>query len=100
MDENGRLKMLPLRARAMQRDDEVDLSVNSNLQLSQAQLLPPVDDPSPRPHAKQMVLRRILPHPDTSHPLIRPTTRPFAGHIQNASNTHLEPRMPVVPWFQ
>ena len=46
-DENERLKMLPLRARAMQRDDEVDLSANANLQLPQSQLLPQVDDPWP-----------------------------------------------------
>ena len=97
--------MLPLRARAMHRDDEVDLFADANPQLLRAQLLPQaqVDDPSsPRgpsrpPQAKQIVPRRILPHPDTSYPLIRPTTRLFAWHIQNASKTLLESRIPVVP---
>ena len=54
-DENGRLKMLLLRARAMQHGDEVDSSANSNLQVPQAQLpLPQVDNPlpPPRPHRR------------------------------------------------
>ena len=37
-DENGRLKMLSLRVRAMHQDDEVYSSANVNLQLPSAQL--------------------------------------------------------------
>jgi len=72
-DENGKLKMLPLRIRATQHDEEVGLSANANPRPSQAQAPPPkadVPSPPPRPpQAKPMVPRRILPHPDT-HPLI------------------------------
>ena len=32
--------------------------------------------------AKQMVPRRMLPHPDTSYSLISPSTRQLAGHIR------------------
>ena len=89
--------MLPLRARAMQHDDEVDSSATATLQLPQAQLsLPQVDDPSPPPRppqAKQMVPGRILPHPDTIYPLISPFTQRLVGHIQNAWNTLPEPRV-------
>ena len=93
--------MLPLRVRAMKNDDEVDSSANANPQLPQVQLpLPQVDDPSPPPRppqTKQMVPRRFLPHPDTSHPFVTPSTQQLAGHVQNAWNTVLEPRVPVIP---
>jgi hypothetical protein len=100
-DEKGRLKMLPLRTRAKQHDDEVGSSANANPQPPQAQLLlsqVEVPSPPPRPpQAKPMVPRRILPLPDTVHPLVSLATQPLAGRIQNASNTLLEPRVPTVP---
>ena len=49
------------------------------------------------PQLKPMVPRRIFPHPDTSYPLISLSIQPHMGHIRNASNTLLEPRVPVVP---
>ena len=100
-DEKGELKMIPLRTRAKQHDHQVDLSANANPQPPQAQLLlsqVEVPSPPPRPpQAKPMVPRRILPHPDTSHPLVSSASQPLAGRIQNASNTLLEPRVPTVP---
>ena len=79
----------------MQHDNEVDSSANVNPQLESP--LPQVDNPSPtslRPRAKPVVPRRTLPHPDTSYPLISPSTQPLAGHILK---TLPEPRVPVVP---
>ena len=100
-DENGKLKMLPLRARAKQQDDGLDSSANANPQPPQARFpLPQVEVPSPPPRppqAKPMVPRRILPHPDISLPLVSPATQLLAAHIQNALNTLPEPRVPVVP---
>ena len=86
-DENGRLKMLPLRAQAIQHDHEIDPSANVNLHLSQTRLpLPHVDDPSPPPGPPlaNQVPHRTHPHADTSYPLIGPSTRQLTGHIQNA----------------
>jgi hypothetical protein len=100
-DENGRLKMLPLRTRSKQHDDGSRLVCKC--QPSAASSSTPSSPgggsfASPAaPQAKPMVPRRILPHPDTSHPLVSPATQPLAGHIQNASNTLPEPRVPVVP---
>ena len=92
--------MLPLRTWAKQHDDEVDSFANANLQPPQAQLpLPQVGFPPPPPRppqAKPMVPRRILLHHDTSYSLINPSIQLLAGHIQNASNTLLEPHVPVV----
>ena len=100
-DEKGELKMIPLRTRAKQHDHQVGSSANANLQPSQAHLpLPQVEVPSPPPRppqAKPMVPRRILPHPDTSHPLVSSASQPLAGRIQDPSNTLLEPRVPTVP---
>ena len=48
------------------------------------------------PQVKPRVPRRILLHHDTSYSLISPSIQPLAGHIQNTSNTLLEPRVPVV----
>jgi hypothetical protein len=100
-DEKGRLKMLPLRTRAKQHDHEVGLSANANPPPPRAQLLlSQVEVPSPPqrpPQAKPMVPRRILPHPDTVHPLVSLAAQPLAGRIQNASNTLLEPRVPTIP---
>ena len=85
-DETGRLKMLPVRTRVTQHDEEVGSSANSSLQLSQIQLLPlpQVDVSSSRlPQVRPIVPRRILPHPDTSHH----ATQPLAAHPQNTPNT-------------
>ena len=49
-DENGKLKMLPLRTWAKQHDEEVDSVANVNPQPPQAQLpLPQIDIPPPPP---------------------------------------------------
>ena len=89
-DENGKLKMLPIRTWAKQHDDEVDSVANANPQPPQAQLpLPQMDVPPPpprQPQAKPIVLCRIFLHGDTSYLLISPSVQPFAGHIQNTSN--------------
>jgi len=95
-DAKGYLKLSPPRTRAKQHDVEVGLSANANPQPPQLQLpRPQVEVPSrpPRPpQAKPMVPRRILPHPDTSHPLVSPATQPLVGRVHNASNTLLDPR--------
>jgi len=100
-DAKGNLKMFPLRTRAKQHEDEVGSSANANPQPPQPQLpLPQVEvtSPPPRPpQAKPMVPRRILPHPDNSHPLVSPVTHPLAWRVQDVSNTLLEPRVPTVP---
>ena len=60
-DEQGRLKMLPVRARATQHDEAPGASANANVQLSEPQPPPPLpqaDLPSPPPRpppAKPMV---------------------------------------------
>lgn len=56
----------------------------------------PMAPPRRVPQAKLMVPPCILPHPNTSHPLVRPTTQLPTGHIQIASNTLPEPRVPLV----
>jgi len=90
-----------LKTRAKQHDDEVSSSANATPQPPQRQLtLPQVEVPWPPPRppqAKPMVPRRMLPNPDTSHPLVSPVAHPLAGHVRNASNTLLEPRVPTVP---
>ena len=100
-NETGGLKMLPLRTRAEQHDDEVDSSANANPQPLQAQFpLPQEEVPSPprrTPQAKLMGPRWSLPHSNTVYTLVGPATQPLAGHIQNASNTLPEPRVPVIP---
>ena len=48
------------------------------------------------PQAKPIVPRRTILHHATSYSLIDPSIQPLAGHIQNASNTLLEPYVPVV----
>ena len=92
--------MLPLPTWAKQLDDEADSIANADPQSPQAQLpLPQVDVPPPpprQPQAKPMVPCRIPLHHDTSYSLISPSIQPLAGHIQTASNTLLEPRVPVV----
>ena len=85
---------------AKQHDDEVDSVANANPQPPWAQLpLPQVDVPPPPPRppqAKPIMPRWTLLHDDTSYSLISPSIQPLAGHIQTASNTLLEPRVPVV----
>ena len=92
-DENGRLKMLSLRSRARQHDDEADSSANTNLSR------PKLNSQFPRqqtPDAKPMVLRQALPHSNTGHFLVIPVTQPLTGHIQNSSNTLPELCVPVL----
>ena len=100
-DETGRLKMLPLRTRAGQHDDEVDSSTNATPQSLQAQFpLPKAEVPSPprrTPQAKSIAPRWTLPQSDTGHTLVGPATQPLVGHIQTASNTLPGPRAPVIP---
>jgi hypothetical protein len=108
-DESGRLKMLPVRARAAHHghghgEEVSSSSANASLQPPPVQLpTPQADVPSPPPlppRAKPVVPRRILPHPDTSIP----APQPPAGQPPNASSTSAliaalapELRMPAVP---
>ena len=75
-DEQGRLKMRPVRACATQPDEEPSSSANANLQLSETQ--PPlaqaeVPSPPPRPPpARPMVPLRILLHLDTNFHTAQP----------------------------
>ena len=100
-NENGKLRMPPLRTRAEQHDDEVDSSANGNPPAASS-LIPTSSGGGPfasqaDPQAKPMVPRRTLPHSGTGHPLVNPATQSFVGHIQNASNTLPEPLVPVIP---
>ena len=94
-----RMESLKCRTWAKQHDDEVDSFANANPQPPQAPL-PRLQEGFPRlpqpPQAKPIVPRRTILHHDTSYSLINPSIQPLAGHIQNASNTLLEPHVPVV----
>ena len=89
IDEPGRLinKVLPVRAGAMQHDEESSPSANTNLQLfeiqpplAQAEVLSPPPRPPP---VKPMVPRRILPHTETNFH----TAQPLVEHPQSTPNT-------------
>ena len=92
-DEQGRLKMLPVRARPTQLDEEPGASANANVQLSETQpqpLLAQAEVPSPPPRpppAKPMVPRRILPHAETDFH----TTQSLVGHPQSTPSTLVTP---------
>ena len=91
------MRMEGINSLASQHDGEVDSSANADPQPPRVRLpLLQVDVPSP-PQAKRLVPRRISPPPGTSYPLVIPSVQPLVGHIQNASNTLLEPCVPVVP---
>ena len=93
-----RMESLKCRTWARQHDDEVDSFASANPQPPQLHFLfcrrafPRL----PRPQAKPIVPRRTIPHHDTSYSLINPSIQLLAGHIQNASNTLLEPHVPVI----
>ena len=81
----------------MKKSTRLQMSILSRLRLNslfRRQTFPRLPRDSYR--AKPMVPCRTLLHDDTSYSLISPSTQPLAGHIQNASNTLLEPRVPVV----
>ena len=92
-DEQGKLKMLPVRTRATQRDEEPGVSANANVQLSETRPPPPlpqaeVPSPPPRPPlAKPMVPRRILPQTDGNFH----TAQPLVGHPQSTPNALVTP---------
>ena len=86
-DEQSRLKVLPVRARATQHNKESGASANANHQLYEIQSpLHQAEVPSPPPRptpAKPMVARRILPQTDSNiH-----TAQPLVRHPQSMPDT-------------